>query len=113
MPIAPLIGYVAWVPIGSSPGAYFSTKTDATHPLAYGYSNGLFCLRLNDQLFEPLKNGWNVSTISKENHVSGFIGSELKKKMKTNLIAGSEKSGKGNLVYITENILFHLHVSTV
>jgi len=91
---------------GSSPGAYFSTKTDATHPLAYGYSNGLFCLRLNDQLFEPLKNGWNVSTISKENHVSGFIGSELKKKMKTNLIAGSEKSGKGNLVYITENILF-------
>jgi len=90
----------------SSPGAYFSTKTDATHPLAYGYSKGLFSLRLNEQLYEPLKDGWNVSTISKENHISGFIGSVLKKNMKTNLIAGNEKAGKGNLVYITENILF-------
>jgi len=90
----------------SSPGAYFSTKTDATHPLAYGYSKGLFSLRLNEQLYEPLKDAWNVSTISKENHISGFIGSALKKNMKTNLIAGNEKAGKGNLVYITENILF-------
>ena len=87
-------------------GAIFKTKVDQTHPLAFGYKDTYFSLKLGSDAFNYLENG-TVVYISKDTApVAGFAGSEAQKKMSKSLVFGVEKHHKGQVVYMIDNPLF-------
>jgi len=89
------------------PGAIFQTKVDRTNPLAFGYGDTYFTLKLGDDAYEYLENG-TVAYLGKDMNipVSGFAGSEARKKIDKTLIFGVESHGKGKVVYMVDNPLF-------
>ncbi|MFS4494038.1 M14 family zinc carboxypeptidase [Maribacter sp. 2308TA10-17] len=88
-------------------GAIFKTKVDPTHPLAYGYDNSYFTLKLGDDSYEYLTNGNVVYLEENQNKpVSGFAGSKAQEKIAKTLIYGVESHGRGSVVYMVDNPLF-------
>lgn len=89
------------------PGAIFKTKVDRTNPLAFGYGDTYFTLKMGDDAYEYLENG-TVAYLGKDMNipVSGFAGSESRKKIDQSLIFGVESHGKGKVVYMVDNPLF-------
>nr|WP_299383659.1 M14 family metallopeptidase [Allomuricauda sp.] len=88
-------------------GAIFKVKVDNSHPLAYGYGADYFTLKLGNASYEYLPWG-NAAYLDSEfpNQVSGFAGSEARKKIGKSLIFGVESVGQGNVVYMVDNPLF-------
>ncbi|WP_343486791.1 M14 family metallopeptidase [Allomuricauda sp. d1] len=87
-------------------GAIFKAKVDNTHPLAYGYDEDYFTLKLGSDSYEYLKNG-NAAYLENETEpVAGFAGSEAQKKIGKTLVFGVENHGKGHVVYMVDNPLF-------
>ena len=88
-------------------GAIFKTKVDSTHPLAFGYGDSYFTLKLGDDAYEYLENGTVVYLEKGQNNpVSGFAGSEARKKIDKTLVFGVESHGSGHVVYMVDNPLF-------
>ncbi|MEM9648786.1 MAG: M14 family metallopeptidase [Bacteroidota bacterium] len=88
-------------------GAIFKAKVDYSHPLAYGYGNTYFTLKLGNAGYEYLSNG-NAVYLEGENPkpVSGFAGIDAIKMVGNSLLFGAEKVGQGNVVYMVDNPLF-------
>ncbi len=87
-------------------GAIFKVKVDNTHPLAYGYDQEYFTLKLGSDAYNYLDSGNAVYLESNTKPVSGFAGSEAQKKIGKSLIFGVESHGSGNVVYMVDNPLF-------
>src|SRR6187200_1473764 len=89
------------------PGSIFKVQLDNTHPLAFGYPNFYYTLKQDDAVYEFIKSGgWNVGVLKKDSQVSGFVGSALKDKLNDALVFGVQDMGNGELVYLTDNLLF-------
>ncbi|SDE50299.1 Zinc carboxypeptidase [Pricia antarctica] len=88
-------------------GAIFKAKVDSTHPLAFGYDDTYFSLKLGDNAYAYLKEG-NVVYLEAESTkpVAGFAGSEARKKIGDTLIFGVEAHGDGQVIYMVDNPLF-------
>lgn len=94
-------------PLKSSvPGSIYRLQLDNTHPLAFGYPNFYYTLKMDDQVYKYMKKGWNVGYLKRDNYISGIVGSEAKKKLVNGLIFGTEEIGKGSIVYLTDDPLF-------
>ncbi len=87
-------------------GAIFKTKVDATHPLAFGYDDTYFSLKLGRNSYDYLASGTVVYISNDTVPVAGFAGSEAQKKLSKSLVFGVEKHGKGQVVYMVDNPLF-------
>lgn len=90
----------------TTPGSIYKVQLDTTHPLAFGYPDYYYTLKMDDHVYEFIDDGWNVGVIKKDNLVAGFVGSELKKKLNDGLIYGVQDMGRGNIVYLADNVLF-------
>ncbi|MDP5230105.1 MAG: M14 family zinc carboxypeptidase [Cellulophaga sp.] len=87
-------------------GAIFKLKVDNTNPLAYGYNDSYFTLKLGSDSFDYLKDG-TVAYLEKNTQpVAGFAGSEAKKQIAETMIFGVEDSGRGQVIYMVDNPLF-------
>ncbi len=88
-------------------GAIFKTKVDTTHPMAFGYDETYFSLKLGSSSYSLLDRGYNVAHIgSNVNKVSGFAGSEALKKLPDSLVFGEEPMGRGSFIYMVDNTMF-------
>ena len=88
-------------------GAIFKTRVDNTHPLAYGYSDTYFTLKLGAEAYEHLDSGSVVYLEGdKSMPVAGFAGSEAQKKITNTLVFGVENHGSGQVIYMVDNPLF-------
>ena len=87
-------------------GAIFMTKVDKTHPLAYGYNDTYFTLKLGQDAYEYLEDGTVVYLENATKPVAGFAGSEAQKKINKTLIFGTENHGRGQVIYMVDNPLF-------
>lgn len=88
-------------------GAIFKSKVDATHPLAFGYDNTYFSLKLGNTSYNYLKNGGNVAYFTKDaTNISGFAGKKALKKIPESLLFGEEQIGRGSIIYMVDNPLF-------
>lgn len=87
-------------------GSIVKTSVDASHPLAFGYDDTYFSLKLSGDSYELLDKGYNVTYIQQPEIVSGFAGSEAKKKLENSLIFGEENIGRGSIIYMVDNPLF-------
>ena len=87
-------------------GAIFRTKIDASHPLAFGYGDFYFTLKLRNGSYELLESG-NVSVIEEDTDpVAGFSGSETPNRLINSLVFGVEDIDKGQVIYMVDNPLF-------
>jgi hypothetical protein len=93
--------------VNSTPGAIYKVELDNSHPLAFGYPDYYYTLKQDENVYEFLKDGgWNVGIIRKDNYVSGFTGSKAKEKLKDGLVFGVQEMGKGQIVYLADDVLF-------
>jgi hypothetical protein len=90
----------------SIPGAIYKVDLDNTHPLAFGYPEFYYTLKQDGNVYEMMKDGWNVGTIKKDAYVSGFAGAKLKPNLKDGMLFGVQDMGAGTVVYISEDPLF-------
>jgi len=90
-----------------TPGSIYKVELDNTHPLAFGYPDYFYTLKMDDNVYDFIKEGgWNVGVIKKDNQVAGFVGSKLKNKLKDGLVFGVQQMGNGTISYLTDNIMF-------
>jgi len=87
-------------------GSIIKTKLDHTHPMAFGYDDTYFTLKLSSDSYSLLNNGYNVSYIEEPEVVSGFAGSEAIKNLKNSLVFGEVPMGTGSVIYMVDNPLF-------
>jgi len=88
-------------------GAVFKTKVDNTHPLAFGYSDTYFTLKLGSSSYSLLDSGYNVAHIGENPvKVSGFAGTDAIKKLPNSLVFGEERLGRGSMIYMVDNTMF-------
>ena len=92
--------------VNSIPGSIFKVELDNTHPLAFGYSDSYYTLKQDENIYEFLKDGWNVGVIKKDNYISGFTGSKLKEKLKDGTLFGAMEMGRGSVVLFADNPMF-------
>jgi hypothetical protein len=92
--------------VNSTPGSIYKVDMDNSHPLGFGYPDGYYTLKQDDNLYEFLKDGWNVGIIKKENYVSGFTGIRAKEKLKDGTLFGVMEMGRGSVVFLADNPMF-------
>jgi hypothetical protein len=90
----------------SIPGAIYKVDMDNTHPLAFGFPDYYYTLKLDDRVYTYLESGWNVGVLKKNNYVTGFVGTKTKVKLVDGLIFGVQEMGSGSIVYLTDDPLF-------
>jgi hypothetical protein len=91
----------------TTPGSIYKVELDNTHPLAFGYPNYYYTLKMDNNIYEFLKDdGWNVGVIKKDNRISGFVGKKLNEKLKDGLLFGVQNTGRGSVVFLADNVLF-------
>jgi len=87
-------------------GAIFKTKVDSTHPMAFGYSNNYFTLKLGSSAYSLLDDGYNVAHIDNTKVYSGFAGKDAIISLDKTLVFGEEPMGSGSFIYMVDNTLF-------
>ncbi len=87
-------------------GAIFSTKVDPTHPLAFGYGDTYYSLKLGGENYEYLSEGTVAYLEDAPLPVAGFAGNSALKNMGRTLVFGAESVGEGQVVYLADNPLF-------
>jgi hypothetical protein len=87
-------------------GSIIKTTIDNTHPMAYGYDSTYNSLKLSNNSYGFLKDGYNVGYLETPEIISGFAGSEATKNLENSLVFGEERMGKGSVIYMVDNPLF-------
>ena len=91
----------------NNPGAIFKVDVDNTHPLMFGYPKYYYTLKMDNAVYEFIKEGgWNAGVIKKENQLSGYVGSKLNPKLKDGLLFGVQELGNGSVSFLTDNVMF-------
>jgi hypothetical protein len=92
--------------VNNIPGAIYKVEMDNSHPLAFGYGNNYYSLKLGSDIYEFMKDGWNVGVIKKENQTAGFVGSKTREKIKDGTVIGVLPLGSGSIVFFADDPIF-------
>jgi hypothetical protein len=92
--------------VNNIPGAIYKVEMDNSHPLAFGYDNNYYSLKLGSDLYEFMKDGWNVGIIKKENQTAGFVGNAVREKIKDGTVIGVQPMGNGSVVFFADDPVF-------
>lgn len=87
-------------------GSIYKTKVDTSHPMAFGYNDTYFSLKLGKSSYQFLEKGYNVSYIETPENVSGFSGKDALEGLKNSLVFGETRIGRGSMIYMVDNPLF-------
>ncbi len=90
------------------PGAIYRMTLDNTHPLAFGYPDFYYTLKQDSRIYDYMKDGWNTGTLNSTAYVSGFVGSNIRPKLKNGMLAGTKNIGDGSIVIFSDDLLFRL-----
>ncbi|MCB0457506.1 MAG: M14 family metallopeptidase [Flavobacteriaceae bacterium] len=88
-------------------GSIYKVKLDTSHPMAFGYDDTYYSLKLGNDSYQFLENGYNVGYIEGDAvSVSGFSGDTAKAGLKNSLVFGETQIGSGSVVYLVDDVLF-------
>ncbi|WP_299125877.1 M14 family metallopeptidase [uncultured Winogradskyella sp.] len=87
-------------------GAIFKTKVDSTHPMAFGYGEDYYTLKLGSSAYDLLDGGYNVAHLDNTKVYSGFAGKDALSNLNQTLVFGEERMGSGSFIYFVDNTLF-------
>ena len=85
-----------------SASSIYRVKLDNTHPYTYGLGSEWFIIK-RSQGYPYLSSGNNIAYITDSEPVSGFAGKEFIKNIGNTLVIGSERIGRGEVVYISDD----------
>ena len=88
------------------PGAIYKVHLDETHPLSFGIGNTYYTLKQNANVYEYMKDAWNVGYFKKDNYVTGFAGMNVRTKLVDGLNFAVKEMGRGSVIYFVDNPLF-------
>lgn len=88
------------------PGAIYKVSLDKSHPLAFALGDFYYTLKTDDRIYEPLSKAWNVGLLKPNSYVAGIAGKSIRKKLTEGLLFGVQPSGKGNIIYLSGDVLF-------
>ncbi len=91
-----------------SSGSIYKITLDDSHPYVYGLGKEWFVMKSSSN-YPFLTSESNIGYILDGNPVSGFAGSEYVKQAKNTMIIASERVGRGEVVYITEDPYFRAY----
>ncbi|MBB4080896.1 hypothetical protein GGR28_003535 [Lewinella aquimaris] len=91
---------------GYIPGAIIDVEMDNTHPLSFGIGERYSSLKVSDDAYAYLENGWNVGRIRTGAQVQGFVGNEAYSKIQETLNFGVEPMQRGEVIYLVDNPLY-------
>ncbi len=92
--------------VNTIPGAIYKVELDNSHPLAFGYGNKYYSLKLGTDIYAFMKDGWNVGIIKKENQTAGFVGSVTREKIKDGTVIGVMPMGSGSVIFFADDPIF-------
>lgn len=88
-------------------GSVFKITMDNTHPLAFGYGDSYHTLKLGNDSYQFLKDGYNVGYIKGEaSNVAGFTGERAKAKLANSIVFAQAEKGRGSVVYLVDDVIF-------
>ena len=88
-------------------GSIVKVNMDKSHPLAFGYDDEYFTLKLRNSRYAYLHKGWNVGTVNDSTAIiSGFVGFKAQESFRESMVFGVEDMGRGSIVYMADNPLF-------
>ena len=88
-------------------GSIYKVKLDPTHPMAFGYGDTYFSLKLGSTSYSFLEDGYNVGYIKDDAvSVSGFSGSNAKQQLKNSLVFGESRVGRGSVIFMVDDVMF-------
>ncbi|WP_339698472.1 M14 family metallopeptidase [uncultured Marixanthomonas sp.] len=88
-------------------GSIFKVTMDPSHPMAFGYDDTYFSLKLGNTSYRFLDSGYNIGYIKGEaENVSGFAGEDAKKGLTNSLVFGEDRLGQGSVIYLVDDVLF-------
>ncbi|WP_282043123.1 M14 family metallopeptidase [Winogradskyella flava] len=87
-------------------GAIFKTSVDRTHPMAFGYDDSYFSLKLGSSAYSLLDSGYNVAHLNDTKVYSGFAGKDALNNLDKTLVFGEERMGSGSFIFMADNPLF-------
>ena len=90
----------------NNPGSIFKVNLDNSHPMAWGYPDYYYTLKGDDNVYEFMKNGWNVGVLKKDTPVAGFVGAKAKGQFKDGVLFGQMPVGRGSVVFFADDVLF-------
>ncbi|WP_268033071.1 M14 family metallopeptidase [Algoriphagus sp. PAP.12] len=92
---------------GGTEGSIYQVDMDVTHPLGYGTGGKYYTLKNSSSHYAYMDNGGNAGKIlSNDSYRTGYIGYKIKSKMGGTLAIGSERQGRGNIIYFVDNPIF-------
>ncbi len=89
-----------------SSGAIYRVDLDTTHPYSYGMGNHWFIMRRSDGFPFMESPGRNIGYVKDGTPVAGFAGYRFQRRAANSLIIGSERVGRGEVIYIADNPYF-------
>jgi uncharacterized membrane protein len=90
-----------------NPGSVYKVKMDSSHPMAFGYGDTYYSLKLGTDSYQLLEEGYNVGYIDNDVLVvSGFSGEDAKTSLKNSLVFGEARIGEGSIIYLVDDVLF-------
>ncbi|MEM7105002.1 MAG: M14 family metallopeptidase [Bacteroidota bacterium] len=90
----------------SAPGCIYEVELDDSHPLAFGQDGTMYMLKRSSRIYPFMEGGWNVGRYRKDARVSGFIGHKLEARLENTIAFGTERMGRGNIVYFVDSPIF-------
>lgn len=88
-----------------SAASIYKVMVDTTNPFGFGLGSEWFVMK-RTQAYPFLPNGSNIGYILESKPVAGFAGYKYQKQIKNTLVIGSERTGSGEVIYITEDPYF-------
>ncbi len=89
-------------------GAVYKVYLDNTHPLTYGIGKYYYTIKTNANIYDPLENGNNIGFLKRDSYRAGLVGNKAKSEIYTGMVFGLQEIGKGQVCYISTNILFRM-----
>jgi hypothetical protein len=90
----------------SIPGAVIENVLDVSHPISFGLGDKYFSLKTDDRHYSLLKKALNVVYVPKDYKSYGFVGHDIKNKLKDTVSFAVDSEGKGKVIYMIDNPLF-------
>ena len=88
-------------------GSIYKAKVDNSHPLAAGYSSNYFSLKTSARAYALLEDYGTVAYLPKNTKpFAGFSGDKAIELQSESLLVGTERYGRGSVVYLVDNPLY-------
>lgn len=87
-------------------GSIYKVQVDDTHPLAFGYGPVYYSLKLGNDAYGLLQDGYNVAYITEPESVSGFSGERAQTSLQNSIVFAQAHKGRGSVVYMVDDVTF-------